>query len=85
MANSWEEYLREAEEDGFCVLRREMPVNPAWVYDEVRRNDGSLILAQIYPREGDGGKFFLCNDEAMLPVMMRDFWTSVGRRNIKCE
>lgn len=84
MANSWEEYLREAEEDGFCVLRREMPVNPAWVYDEVRRNDGSLILARIYPR-GDVSTCFLCNDEAMLPVMMRYFWTSVGRRNIKCE
>ncbi len=24
-------------------------------------------------------------DEAMLPQMMRDFWTSVGRRDIKCE
>lgn len=24
-------------------------------------------------------------DETMLPQMMRDFWTSVGRRGIKCE
>ena len=28
---------------------------------------------------------FICEDETMLPQMMRDFWTSVGRRNIKCE
>ena len=80
-----EEYVfdRKMEEVGFKVLRKEMPVNP-WVYEEVRREDGLLLNARIYTR-GDASEFFLCDDESMLQQMMRDFWTSVGRRNIKCE
>lgn len=80
-----EEYVfdRKMEEVGFKVLREEMPVNP-WVYEEVRREDNSLLQARIYPR-GDASECFLCDDESMLPQMMRDFWTTVGRRNMKCE
>lgn len=51
---------------------------------EVRREDNSLLQARIYPR-GDASECFLCDDESMLPQMMRDFWTTVGRRNMKCE
>ena len=62
---------------------KEMPITP-WVYEEVRREDGSLMTARIYTSD-DARECFICEDEAMLPQMMRDFWTSVGRRGIKCE
>ena len=85
MFHELKEYERNAEEEdvGYRVLRKEMPINP-WVYEEVRREDGSLLTARIYTR-GDARECFICEDEAMLPQMKRDFWTSVGRRNIKCE
>lgn len=74
------------DEEGGEVMfheRKEMPINP-WVYEEVRREDGSLMTARIYTSD-DARECFICEDEAMLPQMMRDFWTSVGRRDIKCE
>lgn len=77
------EFDRKMEEVGYRVLRKEMPINP-WLYEEVRREDGSLLTARIC-NMGDVSECFICEDEAMLPQMMRDFWTSVGRRNIKCE
>lgn len=77
------EFDRKMEEVGYRVLLKEMTINP-WLYEEVRRNDGSLLTARIYNR-GDISECFICEDEAMLPQMMCDFWTSVGRRNIKCE
>ena len=85
MFNELKEYERNAEEEdvGYSVLRKEMPINP-WVYEEVRREDGSLLTARLYTK-GDARECFICEDEAMLTQMMRDFWTSVGRRDIKCE
>lgn len=77
------EFDRKMEEVGYRVLRKEMPINP-WLYEEVRREDGSLLTARIC-NMGDVSECFICEDEAMLPQMMRDFWTSVGRRNMKCE
>ena len=74
---------RRVQDCGYRVLRKEMPINP-WLYEEVRREDGSLLTARIC-NMGDVSECFICEDEAMLPQMMRDFWTSVGRRNIKCE
>ena len=92
MFHELKEYERNAEEEesdvkmediGYSVLRKEMPINP-WVYEEMRREDGSLMTARIYTRD-DARECFICEDEAMLTQMMRDFWTSVGRRDIKCE
>lgn len=77
------EFDRKMEEVGYRVLRKEMPINP-WLYEEVRREDGSLLTARIC-NMGDVSECFICEYEAMLPQMMRDFWTSVGRRNMKCE
>lgn len=92
MFHELKEYERNAEEEesdikmedvGYRVLRKEMPINP-WLYEEVRREDGSLLTARIC-NMGDVSECFICEDEAMLQQMMRDFWTSVGRRNMKCE
>lgn len=92
MFHKLKEYERNTEEEasdikmedvGYSLLRKEMPIKP-WVYEEVRREDGSLLTARIYT-SGDARECFICEDEAMLPQMMRDFWTNVGRRNITCE
>ena len=92
MYHDLKEYEHNAEDEesdikmqdvGYSVLRKEMPLNP-WVYEEMRREDGSLMTARIYTR-GDARECFICEDEAMLPQMMRDGGRSGGRRSIKCE
>ena len=82
--NSKEEMERihkELDGVGLTIIKTE---DGKYLLKEKEEKYGSLMTARIYTR-GDTRECFICEDETMLPQMMRDFWTSVGRRDIKCE
>ena len=77
--------LRGAQAHPYGVAVRPAAPQPSVYRSPVSRSSAAQSEQTGTVADADGENGFICEDEAMLPQMMRDFWTSVGRRDIKCE